>query len=121
MDYIAILQVCALVAIAAGLWRKVDRSVTVNVPEVKIPAPPPAQIKILMPADIQRVAMESGRVRVEHRQPDGTWHEIGGFQVQSEGDQSTWPQRVFDELKSDGRRLVFPSGRIIETAEEAGV
>ena len=114
LDYIEILQACALVAIAAGLWRKVDRSLTVNVPEIKAPAPVPAQIKIVMPADIQKATTEAHRLDIGQRQPDGTYQWIGYVDVLNPYDRSTWPARIEAELASPGRAIRLPNGTIDE-------
>lgn len=125
MDYlgIPIIALCLMSCVAAILYRLVSevRHVRLLLEQIVLaPTPIPSApiIKVVMPADIQRATRESGMVRVEHRQPDGNWQEIGDFQIPDESDQSSWPKRVFDELKSEGRRLVLPSGRIIETLED---
>lgn len=114
MDYNSIAQTCALAAIAAGLWRKIDRTVTVNVPDVNVPSPVPSQIKIVMPADIQKATTEAHLVDIGQVQPDGSVQWVGIQTVMDPYDRSTWPARLEFELSQPGRVLRLPNGTIDE-------
>ena len=116
-DYISIFQSCALIAIAAGVWRKIDHIVTVNVPEVNVPATAPAQIKIVMPADIEKATTEAHLIDIGHRQPDGTYQWVGQQTVLNPYDRSTWPARLEQELATPGRGLRLPNGTVDEGAQ----
>ncbi len=119
VDYNAIIQTCAMLAIAAGVWRNIDRSVTVNVPdvkipEIKVPAAPPAQVKVVMPADIEKATTEAHRLDIGQRQPDGSYQWIGGVDVLNPYDRATWPSRIETELATPGRAIRLPNGTIDE-------
>ena len=122
MDYIGIVQAFAIVAIAAGVWRKAERSVIVNVPEIKLPQMPeltPAQIKVVMPADIEKATTAAHKIDIGQRLQDlsdGThqYQWIGEQTVINPYDRSTWPARLEVELATSGRAIRLPNGQIDE-------
>jgi hypothetical protein len=89
-----------------------ETTINVAAPEVtvNVPALEPI-IRVVLPADIETVTREvvtSGRkVTIEHRQPDGTWHPIGETDTENR-------ERIDRELATDGRRVVFPDGTVME-------
>jgi len=76
--------------------------------------PQPAQIKVIMPSDIQKVSALASVIGVMQKQPDGTYHRVGEVSVDSVDDRSTWPQRLHDELAIPGRAIQTPDGEIDE-------
>ncbi len=125
MPYVAcLLGICALVLlylIYCGLCLIAEALLElVNKP---VPLPPerhqeaerrPRSARI--PRERRATEAIGGRAIVKHRQPDGTWQPIGHVDFGDKEDPATWPERLHDELATEGRMIEWPDGEEQEHA-----
>jgi hypothetical protein len=82
--------------------------VVIQVPPVEIP---PAQV--VLPHNISVIANESikaaCRIDIGQKQPDGSFQAIGHVDVSDPAEESTWPERLHQELAAPGRAIRLPN------------
>lgn len=88
---------------SAELYDMVER----DLGELKNVETPPVQVKVVMPSDVEVLKQDATRVRIEHRQPDGSWHPVGETDAANKA-------RIALELATPGRRIIGPDGIIQE-------